>query len=269
MEVFHWVASEIKDMPLFSTEYEVEDDRTGAIYNDFDRENPFHSEDETSELEFSFTKPTSTKSPTQKFVGVDQEEVDNVILDEIGYPGGVFFDCMNFDCDSEYPDKVYRKRVYDLLVQEVHKIKITDEVLKVFEKRRSNDWQGPDSVYDLWLLGMGESRTWFPIEVFEAEYPDFQEQVEKSVQEMEREQEFEEEQESEKESERDTCESDTIITKISASKRKRKIISSESEEEFQRVKLKFEPPEEAIYISSDEELFKVKKEITEVIELSD
>ena len=60
MEVFHWVASEIKDMPLFSTEYEVEDDRTGAIYNDFDRENPFHSEDETSELEFSFTKPKAS-----------------------------------------------------------------------------------------------------------------------------------------------------------------------------------------------------------------
>ena len=56
MEVFHWVAIQLKDVPLFSCPVAVME-KDGAFYNDFDNENPFLS-DESDELQFSFTQPT-------------------------------------------------------------------------------------------------------------------------------------------------------------------------------------------------------------------
>ena len=60
MEVFHWVALELKDTPLFSCPVEVME-KDGAFYNDFDNENPFHS-DENDDLHFSFTQPEEGQS---------------------------------------------------------------------------------------------------------------------------------------------------------------------------------------------------------------
>jgi len=41
MHVFHWVAEQTANKPLFSNQIEIRNDREGAIYNDFDNEDPF------------------------------------------------------------------------------------------------------------------------------------------------------------------------------------------------------------------------------------
>ncbi|XP_066921716.1 uncharacterized protein [Clytia hemisphaerica] len=60
MEIFHWVAEQLHDMPLFSIVQEIEE-RTGVIYNDFDSENPFKSDVEEP-LNYSFSQPSSSSS---------------------------------------------------------------------------------------------------------------------------------------------------------------------------------------------------------------
>ena len=79
----------------------------------------------------------------------------------------------NYDRYSVFPDKTYRKKVYNLLTDEVENIKICEEIHELFTRRYAMDWSGADTVYDLYLLERNERRSWFPIEVFEAEYPDY------------------------------------------------------------------------------------------------
>ena len=172
MEVFHWIAHELKDEPLFSTgSIEDEQPQSGAIYNDFDRENPFSSDDdEDTLLNLSFSQPLFTEEDDQ-----NSNEIHDEINDE--EPIDIFFESDNFDDYSEYPDRLYRHRVFQLLEKESHTLKLHQDVIEVYEERYQNDWQGPDSVFDLWLLGQGRERSWFPLEIFEAEHPEYKELV--------------------------------------------------------------------------------------------
>ena len=171
MEVFHWVAEQLDGMPIFSTEQEVEE-KTGSIYNDFDYENPFNS-DEEAQINYSFTQPssppaaTSSKTTSSKPV---RRNVENV-LDH------TFCKLKNFDRYSFNPDKEYRKKVYRLLTEEIANVTFGEDIKEIYEKRYEKGWTGADTVYDLYLIGTARERDWFPIEIFEAEFPDYQEKV--------------------------------------------------------------------------------------------
>jgi len=72
-----------------------------------------------------------------------------------------------------FPDKQYRKKVYEMLRDNTTDIELSDRAVEIFEKRKAENWNGANTIYDLWLLGMQEPRDWFPVEVFEVEYPDY------------------------------------------------------------------------------------------------
>lgn len=165
MEIFHYVSNELKDVPLFSSELQEDEERLGAIYNDFDNAAPFDSDEENT---YFFTQPDSPPPPPSP--SILPADVNELILDVNSI---IPHDLNNFDCDSETPNWDYRKKVYDLLIHDEENIIITDEIQALYRMRYDCNWSGPDSVYDLWLLGQGTPREWFPVELFEAEYPDY------------------------------------------------------------------------------------------------
>ena len=56
MDIFDYLAHEFKDMSLFESTIVEDTERTGAIYNDFDNEEPFaHCSDDASSFSFSQT----------------------------------------------------------------------------------------------------------------------------------------------------------------------------------------------------------------------
>lgn len=170
MEVFHWVANQLKDVPLFSSQLELESERVGAVYNDFDQDQPFGPDDDL-DLNFSFTQSENNTINDEERRIENQTEMMNT------EEHTVFFDLENFDCTSYYPDNLYRKKVYDLLTTEVHCVILTEDDLSLYNKRMETDWKGPDTVYDLWLIGQCKERTWFPLKQFAEEYPDYKEIV--------------------------------------------------------------------------------------------
>lgn len=248
MDIFHWVANELKDEPLFSSAAMDPKERIGAVYNDFDNEIPFQSDDE-AQLEFSFTQP---ESPTvYKSAAIGQEDVDTAILSENAV---INFDIEEFDCYSEYPDRNYREKVYKLLKFHTRDLKIDEEIDDIYRKRKDSNWQGADTVYDMWLLGQRGTRDWFPIEVFEAEYPDYEEIVDKVVEEFE-----------ELEKERDDG---FINSGVKRPRRKRPRLISETDENEENTSQQSSGRE----CSSKEKenyMFEIKNEVNEIVVISD
>ncbi|XP_066926777.1 uncharacterized protein [Clytia hemisphaerica] len=174
MEVFHWVALQLKDVPIFSCPIR-EKTKDGACYNDFDNENPFSSDDSDA-LEFSFTQPTAAEEvanaqpgPSRPSSSSSRSKTFEDVLDE------TYYMLENFDRYASNPDYQYREKVYKLL-KEYREVRVPmpDEILKKYRQRYESDWQGADTVYDMFLLGKQKERSWFPYEIFEAEYPDYQ-----------------------------------------------------------------------------------------------
>lgn len=180
MEVFHWVALQLKDVPIFSCPLR-EKKKEGAYYNDFDNENPFSSDD-SDDLEFSFTQPSVTdKRKTSSQPGCSRSSSKSKTFEEV--LDETYYMLEHFDRYSPNPDKEYRKKVYLLLKEEADSLKIplTNEIYEIYLQRHAMDWSGADTVYDLFLLGMQLERSWFPYEVFEAEYPNYQSLIDRIV----------------------------------------------------------------------------------------
>ena len=76
------------------------------------------------------------------------------------------FDTENFDCKSKIADKEYRKKVYEIATKDFKNLEVSDNALKIFLMRERNCWNGPDSVYDAWLISSYKTRAWFPWETF-------------------------------------------------------------------------------------------------------
>ena len=120
MQIFHWVANELKDVDLFSTEIQKDDVRTGAAYN-FNNETPFSSDDEEI---YPATPLLPVEMPIKALP--DEEAVTDSQI--------VFYDIKDFDT-SDFPDQVYRKRVYNVLKNQFE-IGITEEILNVFRSTK-------------------------------------------------------------------------------------------------------------------------------------
>ena len=107
MEVFHHVADQLKDTPLFeSNVMEEEPEQTGALYNDFDQESPFEN----------ISTPAIDLTSSQTIAPlVEEAEVDHALLDadrhENIFAPYTVFDTDNFDCATEVPDKEYYEKV--------------------------------------------------------------------------------------------------------------------------------------------------------------
>ena len=48
-------------------------------------------------------------------------------------------------------------------------------MLEIYEMRQREEWEGPDSAYDAWLLSNNSKINWFPYKLFTKIYPDWEE----------------------------------------------------------------------------------------------
>ena len=192
MEVFHFLAEELKDIPLFQSSLLSQDseENRGAVYNDFD----FDTGTLLDNFEVRFSEianeDSSDINPAPLSQLVPSEAVENAILEADDNDGVLYehitFDSPFFDCESPTADDTYMEKVYALAMGEYKNCHGGGErAEEIFEMRRRNKWMGPDSVYDAWLLSNRETREWFPYEVFLEKYPDWEEDREKLIMERE------------------------------------------------------------------------------------
>ena len=64
MKIFHYLAEQLKDVPLFENiDIDIEDVDDGAIYNDFDGDyTKLLEEDDDEEMSFSFSQTTDSNN---------------------------------------------------------------------------------------------------------------------------------------------------------------------------------------------------------------
>ena len=181
MEIFHYVAEQTKDMPLFEcggesgVNIETSD---GALYNDHDYDASELVQDCDQEGDL-YTQSTNLSDDVtvDKDVLVPQSAVDHAIL-EADKTEGTLYNALSIDHDlvdmtSGPRDPEYLDKVYKLVVFEWRNIltKITEETVKVYEMKHRLNWHGADSVYDAWLISMKLQRNWFPYGKFNRLFP--------------------------------------------------------------------------------------------------
>jgi len=86
--------------------------------------------------------------------------------------------CQEFDDTTEVADGDYLDKVYKIATGEENvwiNIELAKEAFAIFKMRERQDWQGPDSIFDAWLLYHGKRRTWFPYAEFIELYPEYME----------------------------------------------------------------------------------------------
>ena len=180
MSVFHYVAHQLRDVPLFESE-DVYSNSTssGAIYNDFDH-NPLDLLQGSTTQEFCFSQCSNDVSHSEA-PAVPQAAIDHAILEADKNEGILYdhltFDSSSFDCSSDINDLEYMRKVYLLATADSEawkKLSITDETIHIFKIRHRADWKGTDSVYDAWLLSEKEMRSSFDYDKFFQLYPDYE-----------------------------------------------------------------------------------------------
>ena len=58
------------------------------------------------------------------------------------------------------------EKVYNIATVGFKELPITQKVLEIYEMRQRGEWEGPDSVYEAWLLPNNPRRKWFPNKFF-------------------------------------------------------------------------------------------------------
>jgi len=167
MQVFHYLADQLKDTPLFeATTTSTTSNGFGAIFNDFDNPNPFDGVVNTN-LSFSSqsTELSTVEGNLQNCVTVP--EVDHAILESDRVEGlwneDLVFNTDLFHYGNEAADDEYYRKVFLLLTEEDHTTlnTISDRAKRIFEIRHRNGWEMGDTVYDAWLIRNGKERKWF------------------------------------------------------------------------------------------------------------
>ena len=62
------------------------------------------------------------------------------------------FEQRHYDMSSSAPYKEYMEKVYKMVICGFKEFPITQKVLEIYEMRQKTEWEGPDSVYNAWLL---------------------------------------------------------------------------------------------------------------------
>ena len=181
MDVFHYVAHELRGEPLFDSAVEQETG-VGSIYNDFDASSTSLMVTTAECADFSFSQKMQS-SPTKTSDAI-AEAVDYAVMDADNSEGVLYehlvwetplFDNFAESCTDEYLEKVYR------LVTDREgcwsELTISGEAEKMFARRFRTNWEAPDSVYDTWLQMKGWERGWFDTHRFSVLYPDVEDEV--------------------------------------------------------------------------------------------
>ncbi|XP_066933575.1 uncharacterized protein [Clytia hemisphaerica] len=86
------------------------------------------------------------------------------------------FDNVSEVCDTDYIEKVIT------LAANVHDVwdslQLTENAKNMFRRRLRINWEGPDTVYDAWLVRKGYERSWFDYPLLYSKYPDFDPEAE-------------------------------------------------------------------------------------------
>ena len=176
MEVFHYVANELKDTPLFDNRPEPARD-TGSIYNDFDLSSVSLMVTSEECAEFSFSQKVATspeKNSATIAEAVDYAVMDADVSDGLLYEHLVWdsplFDNYSETCDDSYIEKVHK------LVMDVDgcwsEITVSPQAEAMFRRRFRTNWEAPDSVYDAWVIRQGWERGWFDTHRYNVMYPE-------------------------------------------------------------------------------------------------
>ena len=178
MDVFHYVADQLKDESLFDSPPLEPFTESGSIYNDFDR---CHQDllDTDSEQLFCYSQTTNYFDETGSFQDetLVQEAVDHAIMQEGLYADVNFnlqWDTPLFDNFGNCNAIDYMEKVYQLSTDHEawHELTFTKECIEMFERRLRTTWEGPDTVYDAWLLRKGCERPCFDYNTFHLRHPD-------------------------------------------------------------------------------------------------
>ena len=86
------------------------------------------------------------------------------------------FEHLHYDISSSAPGNEYVEKVYKIATGGLKELAITQKVLEIYEMRQRGEWEGPDSVYDAWLISNNSTRKWLPYKLFTKIYPDWEEQ---------------------------------------------------------------------------------------------
>lgn len=183
------MANQLKDIDLFdSPSLNTDDANKGALYNDFDS-NPLDLLGGISNIPcYSQTSniSDSIQQEEEELEIVPIEAMEHALL-EADKEESIFVDFLSFESDlydisTQKVDIQYMEKVYRIATiqdeADFDQIEVTDFATDIFDMRRRNNWTGPDSVYDAWLLVHGHKRSWFPYSRFFRKYPDAKEKIE-------------------------------------------------------------------------------------------
>ena len=181
MKVFHYVAEELKNEPLFDNQME-NSLNFGAVYNDFDSSPitnllPF---DETES--FSFSQPQTKEVSFENVSSAVESAVDNAVMEADRTSGLLYehlqWDSPYFDNASEDCDEDYCRKVFNLATNYEgawSSITLSEQAIMMFERRERTAWASSDTVYDAWLLRKGCQRSWFDMHLFCSLFPNYEE----------------------------------------------------------------------------------------------
>ena len=176
MQVFHYLANVLKDVPLFdSKDTRPVDVEEGAVYNDFDHcpmELLRGDQNTFSYSQMPHREGDAAGPSTAADVSV-QEATDHAVM-EADRVEGVHYDHLTWETDlfdnySDVCNWAYCTKVFKLVTNEDgcwDQLKITDLAKLMFERRLRTNWDMPDTVYDAWILRNGLERSWFDNHLF-------------------------------------------------------------------------------------------------------
>ena len=184
MMVFHFLAHELRDEPIFDTPNVAPAAGNGAIYNDFDF-NPtslMHN-DNVEFFSFSQPHPSAAAAVVQDSgneVSALTEALDHAIMEADRHEGILYEDLQwetpLFDNSSENCDVEYVQKVVELASNNQgcwDKLQISEKAVTMFKRRARLSWEGPDTVYDAWLIRKGYERPWFDYHLMNCSFPSF------------------------------------------------------------------------------------------------
>jgi len=182
MDIFYYVADQLKDVELFDSEHKAKFSNVGSIYNDFDR-CPLALLHGNSDEMFCYSQTSNFTDDSNEndIPQILREPLDHAIMAEDLHVGVHYehlqFETPLFDNYSEVTDKDYVEKVYQLASDNAkwNDLNFTKECIEMYERRSRTHWDDPDTVYDAWLLRKGRERPCFNYHEFHIRYPDFEE----------------------------------------------------------------------------------------------
>ena len=132
MQVFHYVANELRRTPLFETDYDTsKTPEEAAVYNDFDNEDPFANIPSSSTiLPIQLDTSNNPEEPI-----ITQREVDYALIEgdreESIFYQELSFELEFYDIHSKEPDQEYRLKVYSIM--KYGGISYTDDVVRIYQ----------------------------------------------------------------------------------------------------------------------------------------